>query len=375
MATKDLLEALPDLILLLQRDGTVLSSYGGRGVPELKPTADPVGKPLESVWPIPLADRIRHFTLEAITHRRMTGGLHQDGEREYDIRVSPHGSYCAVCAIRGALAQPKRARTVTPPDLAQELARAIQNAQIGLRYVSRHDLATGRIVARVGYLRWRHARYGEIHPRELIRLAEIAGRTADLTRVALQRLQADFAAFTPQWSPGVRISFGAPRHHILHEDFISEIERFLTDSALPAERLELRIPVKVCFARAPCDFNSLAERGVQFVIDDLGRGMDWPLDWLSRAPMHGLQLDPTWVKAMQSDPNSLTLCRAGLAVAKTLALMPIAANVDEPAQRETLLALGCLQGSGSLYRDELIPSPGVLSTPEPSRTRSAFLSG
>jgi len=369
MATKDLLEALPDLILLLQRDGTVLSSYGGRGVPELKPTADPVGKPLESVWPIPLADRIRHFTLEAITHRRMTGGLHQDGEREYDIRVSPHGSYCAVCAIRGALAQPKRARTVTPPDLAQELARAIQNAQIGLRYVSRHDLATGRIVARVGYLRWRHARYGEIHPRELIRLAEITGRTADLTRVALQRLQADFAAFTPQWSPGMRISFGAPRHHILHEDFISEIERFLTDSALPAERLELRIPVKACFAREPSDFNTLAKRGVQFVIDDLGRGMDWPLDWLSRAPMHGLQLSRGWVKTMHSDPNTLNLCRAGLAIAKTFALTPIAASVDEPAQRDTLLALGCPQGCGDLYRDELIPPDRLADSRAPGAAR------
>ena len=155
----------------------------------------------------------------------------------------------------------------------------------------------------------------------------------------------------------MRISFGAPRHHILYEDFIGDIERFLTDSALPAERLELRIPVKACFVRAPCDFNSLAKRGVQFVVDDLGRGMDWPLDWLSRAPMHGLQLDRSWVKAMQTDPHALKLCRAGLAIAKTFALMPIAASVDEPAQRDVLLALGCLQGSGDLYRDELIPPP------------------
>lgn len=369
MATKDLLEALPDLILLLQRDGTVLGSYGGRGIPELKPATDPVGQQLESIWPAALANRIRQLTLESITYRRMTGALHQDGERGYDIRVTPHGSCCAVCAVRGMLVQ---ASPETPPDLAQELTQAIQNAQIGLRYVSRHDLATGRLVARVGYLRWRHARYGEIHPRELLRLAERTGRAADLTRVALQRLQTDFAAFTPQWCQGVRISFGAPAHHILQADFIRDIERFLADSALPAERLELRIPVKVCFARSPHDFNSLADRGVQFVIDDLGRGMDWPLDWLSRAPMHGLQLDRSWVKAMQSDPNALTLCRAGLAVAKTLALMPIAANVDEPAQRETLLALGCLQGSGSLYRDELIPSPAARDVRDGER---AFLSG
>ena len=250
-----------------------------------------------------------------------------------------------------------RLGTATRRDVAHELKEAIAKAQIGLRYVSRHDLATGRLVARVGYLRWRHPQYDEIHPLELVRLAVITGRAADLTRAALQRLQTDFAAFTPQWCKGVRISFGAPKHHILHEDFIGDIERFLAESVIPAERLELRISVKACFSRAASDFNSLAERGVQLVVDDLGRGMDWPLDWLGRAPMHGLQLNRGWVKAMQSDPNALNLCRAGLAIAKTYALMPIAASVDEPAQRDILLALGCLQGSGDLYRDELIPPP------------------
>jgi EAL domain-containing protein (putative c-di-GMP-specific phosphodiesterase class I) len=250
-----------------------------------------------------------------------------------------------------------RLGTATRRDVAHELKEAIAKAQIGLRYVSRHDLATGRLVARVGYLRWRHPQYGEIHPLELVRLAEITGRAADLTLAALQRLQTDFAAFTPQWCKGVRISFGAPKHHILHEDFIGDIERFLAESVIPAERLELRISVKACFSRAASDFNSLAERGVQLVVDDLGRGMDWPLDWLGRAPMHGLQLNRGWVKAMQSDPNALNLCRAGLAIAKTYALIPIAASVDEPAQRDILLALGCLQGSGDLYRDELIPPP------------------
>jgi EAL domain-containing protein (putative c-di-GMP-specific phosphodiesterase class I) len=396
MATKDLLDALPDLILLLQRDGIVLGSYGGHGVPELKPTTDPVGNQLEVAWPAALATLMRQLTLDAIAGRRVTGASYQDAGREYDIRVAPHGGYCAICSIRAMLDQSRQAvpgaqenaptlRTAARPDLAPDLAEAIATAQIGLRYVSRHDLATGRLVARVGYLRWRHPRYGEIHPWELVRLAEITGRAADLTRAGLQRLQTDFAAFSPQWYQGVRISFGPPRQHILHEDFVADIERFLAESALPAERLELRIPVKVCFARAASDFNSLAARGVQLVVDDFGRGMDWPLDWLSRAPVHGLQLNRSWVKAMQSDPNTLNLCRAGLAIAKTLALTSIAASVDEPAQRDILLALGCLQGSGDLYRDELIPPPdraagsrAIGAAPGPERTTgftgAAFLS-
>jgi EAL domain-containing protein (putative c-di-GMP-specific phosphodiesterase class I) len=277
-----------------------------------------------------------------------------------------------------------RLRTAARPGIDHELQEAIAKAQIGLRYVSRHDLVTGRLVARVGYLRWRHPQYGEIHPLELLRLAEITGRAADLTRAGLQRLQTDFAAFTPQWPQGVRISFGPPKHHILHGDFIGDMERFLAASAIPAARLELRIPVKACFSRAASDFNSLAERGVHLVVDDLGRGMGWPLAWLACAPMHGLQLNRGWVEAMQSDPNALKLCRAGLAIAKAYALTPIAASVDEPAQRDILLDLGCLQGSGDLYRDELIPprvvgSRAVVTASGLERatpfTGAAFLSG
>ncbi len=409
MATNDLLEALPDLILLLHQDGTVLGSYGGRGVPELKPVTDPVGKALEVAWSEPIAELIRHLTRHAIARRTETGASYQGAGRGYDIRVTAHGSCCAVCTIRGMLNptrpavrenvavlgkggasspsilleracsaaaearrtesasacfshEPARLRTAARPNIAHELKEALAKAQIGLRYVSRHDLATGRLVARVGYLRWRHPQYGEIHPLELVRLAEITGRAADLTRAALQRLQTDFAAFTPHWCKGVRISFGAPKHHILHEDFVADIERFLAESVIPAERLELRISVKACFWRGGSDFNSLAERGVQLVVDDLGRGMDWPLDWLARAPIYGLQLNRSWVKAMQGDRNALNLCRAGVAIAKTYGLTPIAASVDEPAQRDILLALGCLQGSGDLYRDELIQSDSVVSS-------------
>src|SRR5882757_448835 len=103
MATKDLLEALPDLILLLQRDGLVLGSYGGRGVPELKPATDPVGKRLEVAWPAPITELIRRLMREAIARQIATGASYQGAGREYDIRVTAHGSSCAVCTIRGML--------------------------------------------------------------------------------------------------------------------------------------------------------------------------------------------------------------------------------------------------------------------------------
>jgi EAL domain-containing protein (putative c-di-GMP-specific phosphodiesterase class I)/GGDEF domain-containing protein len=530
MPTNDLLEALPDLILVLRRDCSVLRSYGGRGVPGLLPAVDPVGKRLEAAWPASVTGLIKQLTREAITRATTTEASFQHAERSYGMRISALDSEHAVCIIRGVLdgaqdgapeaqesfrpklhrrgllrrlndsisvatlrgtpaavavihidgmtdikqivsaeiceqimseavlrlapsyddsaragpwvylgqfsdsmlllvlataerdaidtcisqicnrlrqpvnvgdalfqltpyagvailgqdaSAPKtlldRARSAATaarragsprarfvgddsalrsarPDIARELGKAIANAEIRLRYVGRHDLATGRLVAWVGHLHWQHRVYGEIHPLELVRLAEITGRGTDLARAALKRLQEDFIAFAPRLDAGVRISFGAPRQHILHEDFIGDIERLLAEAVVPAERLELRISVKAAVSRAPADFDSLAQRGIQMVVDDMGRGMDLPLDWLARVPIRGLQLNRGWVGAIRTDAEALKLCRAGIGLATTLGLIPIATAVDEPAQRDALLALGCQQGSGELYRGELIPS-------------------
>ena len=125
-------------------------------------------------------------------------------------------------------------RSLAQLDLARELREAIANGDIGLRYVGRHDLATGRLVAWVGYLRWMHPIRGEVRPAEFLRVAESTGLAAALSRAVLSCLQRDFTALAPQWDADVRISFGALRHHILHDDFAADIAQFLAEGAVPA---------------------------------------------------------------------------------------------------------------------------------------------
>jgi EAL domain-containing protein (putative c-di-GMP-specific phosphodiesterase class I) len=237
-------------------------------------------------------------------------------------------------------------------DIARELHDAIENRDIRLRYVGRHDLTTGRLVTWVGYLRWVHPLRGEIRPVEFLRVAEATGLATALSRAVLGCLREDFAALEPQSDTDVRISFGALRHHILHEDFVSDIERFLAEGPLPAARLELRVSEKALIAREPGDFNALQRLGVRLVVDEVGRGMG-SLDWLARAPIWGLQLDRAWTTALRSDEVALKVCRAGIAVATALGLTPIATGVDDHDQRDALLALGCRHGTGDLYRDAL----------------------
>jgi len=250
-----------------------------------------------------------------------------------------------------------RLRALARLDVTRELRDAIANGDIGLRYAGRHDLRTGALVTWAGYLRWQHPLRGEIRPVEFLKVAEATGLATALSRAALASLRHDFAAHAARWDADVRVSFGPLRHHVLHKDFIEDIVHFLASGAVPAERLELRIAEKAFIARPPNDFDPLASLGVRLVIDEVGRGMA-SLDWLARGPIWGLQLDRAWVTAFRQDAAALKVCSAGIAVAKALRLTPIATGVDDQALCDALLALGCRQGTGDLFRS-VFPQPTV----------------
>jgi EAL domain-containing protein (putative c-di-GMP-specific phosphodiesterase class I)/GGDEF domain-containing protein len=243
-----------------------------------------------------------------------------------------------------------RLRSLARLDIARELRGAIANGDIRLRYAGRHDLASGRLVTAVGYVRWLHPIRGAVRPEEFLRTAETTGLATALSRAVLSCLQEDFIALAPQWNADVRISFGALRHHILDGEFAADILRLLETGALPAERLELRIAEKTFITPDAPILQHLQDCGVQLVVDEVGRGLG-SLDRLARAPIWGLQLDRAWVSALQSDAIALRVCCAGIGLAKALGLTAIATGVDDPAQREALLRLGCQYGSGDLYRD------------------------
>jgi predicted signal transduction protein with EAL and GGDEF domain len=523
--TDPLINALPDLIVLVRRDGTVLAHGGGLGLSSLKPDQHCVGKRVEAVWPEPVAELLKRLTRGAIATRARSEAKFQHDGLEYEARATAQGPDRALCVIRalsngqpddslamtGELPRPQldrrgflqrfkdtmalaalsekptavaviqvdgmtdvaqlidgklaeqlmsaallrlsssvaasavarpwwflgqlgdsllalviessdrdaiqscvaavcaslneplnlndaafqltpyagvavlgrdatsprilldharsaatqarrsgsrevcffsdtvRLRSLARLDIARELDRAINHGDIRLKYVGRHDLASGRLVAWVGYLRWMHPVRGEVRPVDFLRVAESTGLATALSRVLLRSLQQDYAALAPQWGPDVRLSFGALRHHILDDEFVADILRLLEDGAVPAERLELRIGEKTLIAGGGRVLQRLHQRGIQLIVDEVGRGLA-SLDELARAPIWGLQLDRAWVTASRSDPAALKVCRAVIGLADGLGLNTIASGVDDAAQRQALLDLGVRYGSGDLYR-------------------------
>lgn len=527
-AADQLLDALPDLALLIGKDGLVIAAGGGRDAAGMRPGPVASGKPLEASWPASVAAFLKQVTRKAIAQRTSIEARFMSGGREYTARVSPRGPDRAVCVVRApvgthsedpadsgarpapqldrrgflqrfkeslswaalretpvalavihidgvadiaqvlasqlseqvmsaairrlplppqgsgpagaspqwylgqlseallamviesadrdaietcvtrvcaSLRDPVRAgdaefhltpsagvallgqdastpkllleqaraaamearragagrgmrfftdtmkiRALARIDLARELRNAVSNSDIRLRYAGRYDLERARLATCVGYLHWPHPLRGEIRPAEFLRLAEATGLSAPLSRAVLTRLRGDFTRLAAVSAPEVRISFGALRHHVLHEEFVDDVARLIAAGGIPADRLELRIAEKVFITREPAHFEPLQRLGLRLVVDEVGRGVG-SLDLLARAPIWGLQLDRAWVAALRADPVARKVCRAGIRMATALGLVPIATGVDDAETRDALLELGCTHGSGDLYRN------------------------
>lgn len=240
-------------------------------------------------------------------------------------------------------------RSLARLDVARELRDAIEKAELRLRFVGRHDLASGQLVAHVGYLGWLHPLRGAVRPDEFLRVAEATGLSRSVSRAAFDCLRSDHARLAGHSRTDVRLSIGPLRHHLLDRDFASDVLRFLKEASLPADRLELRISERAFLVMEPRALTRIRDQGIQLIVDEVGREIS-SFHRLARAPLSGLQLDRSWASRLRSDPVALRVCRAGIAVAAALGLTPIATGVDDVDQHTALLGLGCRQGLGDYFR-------------------------
>ena len=243
-----------------------------------------------------------------------------------------------------------RLRTLTRTDIEQELRDAIEADQLALRYLGRHDLRCGDLIAVQAYMTWPHPLRGEVKAAEFLPVAESTGLAAALSRWALQRLRRDLPALRSLVGSDAKISFGPLRHHLADNLLAADIQELLQSGELAPGALELRIAEKVLgnLGAPGTTLRALAEQGVAIVIDEFGRGST-SLTKLARLPIHALQLDRALVLSAASDPIAFKAMRGAIAVATALDMLPIAAGVDDPAQRDRLCSLGCIQGMGDCF--------------------------
>jgi EAL domain-containing protein (putative c-di-GMP-specific phosphodiesterase class I) len=243
-------------------------------------------------------------------------------------------------------------------DFEHELRKAIADDQIGINYVGRHNLDSGRLVAVQAYLCWRHPMRGEVSPAEFLPIAASTGLAMAISQCALARLRGDVDAWRQALGTTVKLSFGPLRHHLVSEDFLPDIERLFQSSGLGPGMIEIRIAEKTLTSLGKAErlLSRLAGLGATIAIDEFGRGTS-SLARIAALPVHALQIDRRFVLAL-GEPPALRFCKGAIALARSYGLTPIAPGVDSEAARRALQGLGCEQGLGDCFSPLALPVAG-----------------
>lgn len=235
-------------------------------------------------------------------------------------------------------------------DIERELRRALADGQLTLRYVARHDLETGELVAVQSYMRWIHPLRGEISPAEFLPIADATGLAVALSRASLARLATDATAILARCGAGIRLSFGALRQHLSSGQLERDCRELLEPLALAPNQLELRIAERTLASISQPErvFAGLKACGAALVIDEIGRGHS-SFRHLAQLPVTALQLDRALIVAPVANVGADRACRAVAALARSLQVTAMAPGIDSDETRGRALAIGCTQGLGDQF--------------------------
>ena len=273
---------------------------------------------------------------------------------------------------RAAVFEPTmHAALVARHSLSAELSRSLGRGELAVFFQPIVRLADGQMVGVEALVRWRHPTRGLILPGEFIALAEETGLILALGRWVLAEAAMRFGAWQAQ--PGVAddffVSVNISPLQLQQPEFIDEIESILDATGLDPRRLVLELTETAMFQDTEATIvklGALRARGVRIALDDFGTGYS-SLGYLRRFPVDILKIARDFVVQPDLEQSEWAFAHAIVALGQTLGLHIIAEGIEEAAQVERLLQLGCEFGQGFHLGLPIDASqPGALRLADPA---------
>lgn len=196
-------------------------------------------------------------------------------------------------------------------------------------------------------VRWHHPSRGSIPPSEFIPLAERTGEISALGRWVLEAACRQAARWPGNPAPAVSVNVSAAQ--IQGGTLVGDVFRALSESGLPASRLQLELTESV-FTGDRCnivpELERLREKGVRISLDDFGTGFSCLAD-LRRLPIDQIKIDRSFVESL--DIDAAPLVQVIVTTAQTFGLKVVAEGVEKQRQAEHLLDLGVHYLQGYLF--------------------------
>ncbi len=243
-------------------------------------------------------------------------------------------------------------RAVDRQAIRGDLERALERDEIDVAYQPIVRLDSGEVWAFEALARWTHPERGVVPPSEFVPIAEDTGLIVPLGQLVLERACRQLSVWlgadpTAAWQMSVNLS----ARQLLAPDLVATVRAATAAAGLEPTSLILELTESVLLSdseRVLRRLHRLKELGVQIAIDDFGTGYS-SLSYLQRVPFDILKIDRGFVAALRHEDPQTTLVRTIMDLGRTLGRVAIAEGIEEQAELEGLLTLGCELGQGKHF--------------------------
>jgi diguanylate cyclase (GGDEF)-like protein/PAS domain S-box-containing protein len=235
-------------------------------------------------------------------------------------------------------------------ELEADIRRALTTGEFSLDYQPILDLRQGSVVGVEALLRWNHPTRGWVPPAEVIPVAEESGLIVPLGRWILEEACRQVA----RWRRAgfeLELAVNLSARQLAAPGLVDAVASVLRSAALPASALTLEITENVLVDTEDRTLGKLVllrEIGVRLAIDDFGTGYS-SLSYLQRLPVDVLKIDRSYVAGVGVKPELTSLTSTIIRLGQDLGLCVVAEGIEEVAQRDQLIEMGCDHGQGYLF--------------------------
>lgn len=230
--------------------------------------------------------------------------------------------------------------------IEHELRNAVAANQLSLVYQPQRNIESNAVVGFEALLRWTHPTRGIISPSIFIPIAEENGSILKIGEWVLRAACREAAS----WKHPLRIAVNVSAVQLHHPGFASLVHDLLLETGFKPQLLELEITETALVKdlnRALKTLRDLKTLGVRIAMDDFGTGYS-SLSNLRAFPFDKIKIDRSFIKSVDSNPQTATIVRAVLGLGRALGLPVLAEGVETRAELGFLANEACNEVQGYL---------------------------
>jgi diguanylate cyclase (GGDEF)-like protein/PAS domain S-box-containing protein len=236
--------------------------------------------------------------------------------------------------------------------IQSSLKDAIKNDEFKLFYQPQYNVIDDTLIGMEALIRWQHSSMGVVLPGKFIHILESSNLIIEVGEWVLK------TAFIQcvQWhskglKPGVvSINLAIPQLKT-GDELVKYIKLLLEETKCKAEWIGLEVTESSDMESNTIVIDTLkklSDMGFIISLDDFGTGYS-SLSYLSKLPLDKLKIDKSFIDNILENKNDAALTKAIVAMAKNLNLGVIAEGVEDEAQKDYLVSIGCNEIQGYLY--------------------------